>query len=85
MIALLRLLPLSAQVGIGFALIAAVGASYWGWRSHIYNLGYAAAIEAVAAQDKDAIDATEKARARVRDCRNSGGVWDTARGVCDRR
>lgn len=46
--------------------------------------GYARAIADIAAQDKGAIDAASKGRATFRACVDSGGVWDTTSGKCQR-
>jgi hypothetical protein len=64
---------------IGLAILTAACFAIY---TSIYNRGWHAAIEAVAARDKEAVDAADKARARVRACYDAGGVW--AEGACKR-
>lgn len=42
------------------------------------------AVEQVQAEEREAADAASSARARVRNCYASGGVWDRQAGKCDR-
>lgn len=63
---------IAAGVAIGWAIFA----------THYYNKGWAAAIHAIAAQDKRAIDAAKHARETVESCRDSGGTWDVTSGAC---
>lgn len=69
---------------IGGALIlsAIVGGFLW-IKTHYYNRGYAAAVQAIAAQDQRAINARDEALAKVRACRNGGGTWNVTDGVCE--
>jgi hypothetical protein len=60
---------------IGAALVGGV------WLHGDHN-GYNRAIQHVAEENKEAVDAAEAARARVRDCINRGMRWDTASGQC---
>jgi uncharacterized protein (UPF0333 family) len=70
---------------VGSLIAATALAGAYGYlRVHYYNNGYAAALHAVAAQDQRAIDAANKAKDTVRDCRNSGGHWDSDGGVCSK-
>lgn len=71
------------QKAIAALVVAGIfaGAGYAIYSS-IYNRGWHAAIEAVAAQDKEAVDAADKARARVRACYDGGGMW--TQGSCQR-
>jgi hypothetical protein len=75
-------LSLTTKLIAAAGAVLLIGVAYWAWHTTIYNRGWHAAIEAVAAQDKEAVDASEKARARVRDCYGSGGVWSA--GTCER-
>ncbi len=68
---------------IGIAVVLAViggGVAYWS--VHEYDKGYNAAIEAIAAKDREAVNAVNKAKAKVDECDNGGGTWDTINGVC---
>jgi hypothetical protein len=71
------------------ALVAgSIGAIWFGTSIYnkVYYRGYNAAIAAIAAQDKEAVDAAEKARSLVRECNATDGMrWDTTRGLCTRR
>lgn len=75
-------LSLGAKAAIAGGAIAIIGLAYWGWHNAVWNKGYDAAIAAIAAQDKEAVDAADKARIRVQRCRAAGRVWDIAAGVC---
>ena len=58
---------------------------FTGWlvfKTHYYNMGWTAAIHAVAAQDEKAIKEKDDALETVRDCRSRGGTWDVPNGVC---
>jgi hypothetical protein len=82
MLAVIRALPVVWQVGIGAAILAAAAAGYVYWHHHVYQSGYDAAMLDVAANNKEAIDARNKAVRRVWDCRAADRVWDTTAGVC---
>lgn len=69
-------------IAAGVVALVVIGA-YWAWHTTIYNRGWHAAIAAIAAQDTEAVDAADKARALVRACYDSGGVW--SQGSCERR
>lgn len=47
--------------------------------------GYATAINAIAAQDQEAVNAADAATSDFRRCRDSGGVWRPATGKCEGR
>lgn len=49
---------------------------------HYYNKGWHAAIAAVAAKDKEALDAVDSAVSKVDECIRRNGSWDTSTGVC---
>lgn len=63
-------------------MIVAAGGSILGWGVYKYNEGYTAAINEIAAENKEAIDAAAKARELHRSCVNTGRVWDTSTGKC---
>jgi hypothetical protein len=67
------------------SLLLSLGGAYGYLRIHYYNEGYNAAISDIAAKNKDALDAVEAKLKIVDDCSNSGGEWDTTRGVCGQR
>ncbi len=52
--------------------------------AYLRNDGRQSAIRDVAAQDKGALDAVDKARDSLAGCRASGGVWDRGNGACNR-
>jgi len=84
MLALLRLLPIGAQIGIAIAVIAAAGGGYLAWRSSIFNQG--AAFERAEQKERDD-DARARGRAgrnAVDTCYDLGGVWDSKTGFCHR-
>lgn len=85
MIALLRLIPLWGKAAAIVALVGALGTTYVLWRNSVWNEGYQAAIQKIAEQDKEAVDAANEARRKRRDCSISGGVWNASSGFCDRR
>lgn len=82
-VALLR--PYLTQLITGSAIALAAGGGFLTLKIHYTDVGYSKAINAIAAQDKEAIDAADQARGRVDACRNTGGVWDITEGVCARR
>lgn len=63
-------------------MAVAAGASLVGYGIYKYNQGYTAAINEIAAENKEAIDAAAKARELHRSCVNAGRVWDTSTGKC---
>jgi hypothetical protein len=77
--------PYLFQIALyGVIAVVATGALV-GAKIHYQNVGYQNAINAIAAQDKEAIDAADQARGRVDACRASGGVWSQSDGLCARR
>lgn len=64
----------------GFLVATLIGDVWIG--VHERNAGWNAAVAAIAAKDKEAIDAVNKATSAVDACYSSGGTWDTAGGVC---
>lgn len=63
-------------------MTVAVGGSILGWGVYKYNQGHTAAINEIAAENKEAIDAAAKARELHRSCVNTGRMWDTSTGKC---
>ena len=80
-----RALSLKLRIAIVGGGIAAIAASYGLWHHKVFNSGWNAAIAAIAAQDKGAIDAARSARANWRSCVDGGGVWNASTGQCRRR
>lgn len=76
---------LLVQIGVLLGIFAVVAAAYFGWKTHVYNNGWNAAIAAIAAQDKNAVEAARAARNTFRACVDGGGVWDVTNGKCQRR
>lgn len=77
--------PYLFKLAIGGVAALAAGGAFVGVKVHYTNQGYQRALDDIAADNKEAIDAADQARARVRDCRTSGGVWDAANGICNGR
>lgn len=74
---LIRLLP--------YLVIAlSVGSGYLWVKQHYETIGYNKAINAIAAQDKEAEDAAKAARDRRHACVDSGWVWSQTTGKCSR-
>jgi hypothetical protein len=81
------LFGLSLPMVLGGALLAVslLGGLYYAIDSNAEGRGWNKAIAAIAAKDKGAIDAARKLRSAADNCNDTGGVWDAARGKCDRR
>jgi hypothetical protein len=82
---LFRALSLKLRIVVTVGGIAAVLAGYGLWHHRVFNSGWNAAIAAIAAQDRRAIDAARSARAHWRACVDSDGVWNASTGQCRRR
>ena len=80
---LFRALSLKLRIVVIGGGIAA--AAYGLWHHKVFNSGWNAAIAAIAAQDRRAIDAARSARAHWRACVDSDGVWNASTGQCRRR
>jgi hypothetical protein len=78
----LSLKPRIIVIGSGIAVILA---AYGLWHHKVFNSGWNAAIAAIAAQDRRAIDAARSARANWRACVDDDGVWNASTGQCRRR
>lgn len=85
MIALLRLLPIGAQIGIGVAVLVAIGGGYYAWRSGVFDKGVQYERAQQKERDDEAVEHARDGRLTVRDCYDRGGVWDASRGVCNGR
>lgn len=68
--------------GAGALALTLAGGFAW-QRQHYINLGWQRAINAIAAQNQEAINAAENARARVRECHARGLRWDQVAGQCE--
>jgi hypothetical protein len=82
---LFRALSLKLRIVIIGGGIAAILATYSLWHHKVFNSGWNAAIAAIAAQDRRAIDAARSARANWRSCIDDDGVWNASTGQCRRR
>jgi hypothetical protein len=82
---LFRALSLKLRIVVVGGGIAAVLAAYGLWHHKVFNSGWNAAIAAIAAQDRRAIDAARSARAHWRACIDGDGVWNASTGQCRRR
>jgi hypothetical protein len=83
--ALFRALSLKLRIVVTVGGIAAILAAYGLWHHKVFNSGWNAAIAAIAAQDRRAIDAARSARAHWRACVDGDGVWNASTGQCRRR
>lgn len=80
------LAPYLMQIVLGVGALALAGGSFVALKLHYENKGYARAVHDVAAQNQEAVDAVNQARARVRDCNLRDGMrWDQVAGECVRR
>lgn len=82
MLALIGAIPLVGKLAIVGVLVASVGGGLTWLSVSQFNKGYNAAIADIAAENKEAVDAANKARQTVRDCNARGGGWDQSRGLC---
>jgi uncharacterized protein (DUF2164 family) len=64
----------------GFIVATLIGDVAIGF--HYYGKGWNAAVASIAAKDRKANDAADKATANVDACYAGGGTWDAADGVC---
>lgn len=67
------------QIAIGATLVTVASTYFF---SSGYSLGYQVAINQVAARNKEAADAVNKATSQVDACIAAGREWDTSSGVC---
>ncbi len=72
------------QIKLALAAAALAGLLYVGWRvvDVLSNARVVKATETINQEGRDAADAIAEARARVRHCHLSGGLWDRATGQC---
>jgi high-affinity Fe2+/Pb2+ permease len=82
---LFRALSLKLRIVVIGGGIVAILAGYGLWHHKVFNSGWNAAIAAIAAQDRRAIDAARTARAHWRACVDGDGVWNVSTGKCRRR
>lgn len=68
---------------IGSVIAALSGAFVW-YRGSLIDMGYDRAIAAVAAENKEAVDAVRQKRHELSACYDRGGNWDQSSGLCDR-
>ncbi len=69
----------------GAIVLAVIGGGVTWWSVKQYDKGYAAAIAAIAAQDKEAVDAVNKTVSDIDACVKSGGVWRQSSSQCEGR
>lgn len=84
MLDMLKLLPIGAQIGIALAVLTAIGGGSTAIYVHIYDKGAASEAAKQKERDDEAIAQAAHGRAIVRSCRDAGGVWSQARGICQR-
>lgn len=70
-------------IAISFFVIIGMLIGWLSFKTYYYNQGFAAALHAIAAQDKRAVDAKNKALEEVRGCRDRGGTWNVSDGMCE--
>jgi len=63
-------------------LLTGIAGGVTAWSVHQYNKGYAAAISAIAAKDREAVNAVNAGKLKVDECVSRNGEWDTISGVC---
>lgn len=73
----LRLILLLAALGAG-------GLTIWKLADLLASQRVGKALDISNQDNRDVADAASEARARVRACRDGGGVWDRAAGECRR-
>ena len=83
MLTLLRALPLLAQLALAGTVIAGIGGGYAYWHHKVYQSGVDDTLSAIAAQNKEGLDAANKLKAKVFDCAARNGSWNQSRGVCN--
>lgn len=79
-----RALPLLWQLGVVAAIGVSAAGAYGLWHHKVYLAGEAANQAKIDRQNQGAKDATDRARARVDQCFDAGGVWNDGTGQCDR-
>lgn len=79
----LRAMPLVVQLSLGLGIIGAIGGGYAYWHHEIYQSGVDDTLTAVAAQNKEGLDAANKLKAEVFDCAARGGSFDQSRWLCE--
>jgi hypothetical protein len=81
-------LSLLAKFAWGAGIVATLIGAGLVYRASVWNdghrAGYQRALDDIDAQDKGAVDASNRGRKPVRECFVAGGVWDTTRGTCIR-
>lgn len=82
MLAQLRALSLGVQLLAGAAAFVSLGGAYWAWRHHVYESGYEDAVQDMAARNGAAAKDVREAVSKPRACRDAGGRWDVANGLC---
>ena len=76
--------PLLPRLLLYLSIAGALGSGFLWLKTHYYNKGWAAAIDAIAREDKEASDAANKQRQKVSECSASMREWDVTSGVCKR-
>ena len=82
MLALIRTLPVLAQLAVGAVTLLSIGGGLWAVHHHIWQQGWDAREAEIQKQNKEVRDDADEVRDRVRMCRLSGGVWSQAAGKC---
>jgi hypothetical protein len=72
-------LPGFRRLAIEAAIVCAAATACY---TNGVRVGSEAAFESIATQNKEAVDAVNKVRSRVRSCHDSGGVWSQAAREC---
>lgn len=74
--------PYLVQIAVVGALAVSAGGGFLALKVHYTNVGFAEAINKIAAEDKETVDAANEARGRVRACYAAGRLWDASEGQC---
>lgn len=76
------LTPVTLRILFWATIVGFITTEYLWVKTHYYNQGWTAAINAIASEDKEASGAADRQRKKVRDCIAGNGEWDTSSGVC---
>ena len=82
MFTLLDAIPLIWRLVGVLSLVGAIGGSATWYTMHERTIGYNKCVIDVAAKNKEATDAVNKATSQVDACNFIHGTWDTSAGVC---
>lgn len=77
------LAPYLTQIVVAVVLALMAGGGFVAVKLHYEHKGYARAVHDVATQNREAVDAVNEVRGRVRACNADSGMrWDQVAGEC---